>query len=140
MEGLLQLVVPAGGDIKAMLLDYLLTNNLTSVYVIGAIGSAKNVLITSPIEPELPLRCLDVPFNVACEVLGFTGEVMEWKDADPILKKVYPDRDDPLFVHIHMAGALAGGHVFGGGFRGGKAFRSLRIFMTRCENETSSIL
>ena len=140
MNDLLQLIVPAGANIKKTLMDYLVTNNLSNVYIIGAIGSAKNVCIASPVEPDLPLRTVEVPFRVACEVVGFTGEVMMWEDVDPLLKAMYPDKDDPLFLHIHVAAVLAGGHMFGGGFRGGEAFRSLRIFMVRCDRATNSVL
>lgn len=140
MESLLQVIVPAGASIKRTILDYLLEHNLSNVYIIGAIGSAKNVCVASPIEPDLPLRTVEVPFHVSCEVVGFTGEVMVWEDVDPVLKAMYPDKDDPLFLHIHIACATAGGHVFGGGFRGGEAFRSLRVFMVCCDRVSKSIL
>ncbi|WP_320129867.1 PPC domain-containing DNA-binding protein [uncultured Sphaerochaeta sp.] len=129
MENLLQLIVPAGGDIMGNILDFLAKQELKSVYIIGAIGSAKNVRIAAPVENELPLRCVEVPFHTSCEIVGFTGEVLEWEVVDKELAAMYPDKDSPLFVHIHVAAASAGGHVFGGGFRGGEAFRSLRIFM-----------
>lgn len=129
MQELLQLVIPSGMDIKKSLMDFLIGQGVREVYIIGAIGSAKDVCIAAPVEPQLPLRTVDVPFPVACEVVGFTGEVMGWDSVDPSLAAMFPDRSDPLFLHIHIAAALAGGHVFGGGFRGGKAFRSLRVFM-----------
>ncbi|AEV29502.1 putative DNA-binding protein with PD1-like DNA-binding motif [Sphaerochaeta pleomorpha str. Grapes] len=129
MENLFQLVVPAGADIMGCILDFLADHKLTSVYIIGAIGSAKNIRVAAPVENDLPLRCVEIPFHSSCEIVGFTGEVMEWGCVDTELAAMYPDKDSPLFVHIHVAAASAGGHVFGGGFRGGKAFRSLRIFM-----------
>lgn len=140
MESLLQVLVPSGASIKKTIMDYLLAHNLTNVYIIGAIGSAKNVRIAAPVEPELPLRTVEVPFPVACEIVGFTGEVMVWEDVDSVIKAMYPDKEDPLFLHIHVAAALAGGHVFGGGFRGGEAFRSLRVFMVCCDCVSNSVL
>lgn len=140
MEQLLQVIVPKGANIKKTLMDYLVSNDLTSVYIIGAIGSAKNIRIAAPACSELPLRTTEVSFPVACEVVGFTGEVMVWDDVDPLLKNMYPDKNDPLFLHVHIAAASAGGHVFGGGFRDGVAFRSLRVFMICCDRATDSIL
>lgn len=48
---------------------------------------------------------------------------------DEDLKAVYPKTDSPLFIHIHASCARAGGQVMGGGLRGGRAFRKLRIFV-----------
>jgi predicted DNA-binding protein with PD1-like motif len=129
MTDLLQLIIPAAGDIKKYILDFLVERGLRDVYIIGAIGSAKELRVATPITNDLPLRTAEVPFSSACEIVGFTGEVMGWSDVDATLAEMYPDKDDPLFLHIHVAAATAGGHMFGGGFRGGKAFRSLRVFM-----------
>jgi len=132
MEGLREIVIGSGGDIKKGILAFLVENGIRSAYIIGAVGSAKDVVVAAPVENELPLRTTEVKYPVACEVVGFSGEVMEWEKADPRIREVYPDKDDPLFVHIHIAAAISGGQMFGGGFRGGTAFRSLRVFLTRC--------
>jgi hypothetical protein len=54
MEQLLQVIVPTGAHIKKTLMDYLVFNDLTSVYIIGAVGSAKNIRIAAPACSELP--------------------------------------------------------------------------------------
>ncbi len=133
MKELLEIHVDAGGDIKEAILSFLAEHNITDAIVLGAVGSAKNVVIAAPVENELPLRTTSVKYPTACEVVGFSGEIMEWEKADPRIKEIYPDKDDPLFVHIHIGAAISGGQMFGGGFRGGTAFRAMRIFLTRCE-------
>ena len=85
--------------------------------------------IAAPVAHELPPQTVEVPYGVSAEVVGFTGEVIPWDKVDSHLASVYPDKDDPVFVHIHIAAAMAGGQVFGGGLRSGKAFRALRVFM-----------
>lgn len=129
MTEMLQIIIPAGKDIKMCILDFLAGHDIENALIIGAIGSARDIRIAAPVEHELPLRTAEVPYNVACEIVGFTGEVMKWDAVDPDLAAMYPDKGDPLFVHIHVAAAMAGGHVFGGGFRGGKSLRSLRVFL-----------
>lgn len=54
---------------------------------------------------------------------------MKRERMDPAFEKIYPDKKSPLFVHIHVSCAYKGGVVRGGGLAGGKAFRSLRVFM-----------
>ncbi len=61
-------------------------------------------------------------------MLSFTGEVMTMERMDPALRGVYKG-DGPLFVHLHASVATAGAHVYGGGFHGGKAFRSLKVYL-----------
>jgi predicted DNA-binding protein with PD1-like motif len=133
MNGLLEIHIESGADIKEGILAFLAEHKITNAIVLGAVGSAKDVVIAAPVENELPLRTTEVKYPIACEVVGFTGEIMEWEKADPRIKEIYPDKDDPLFVHIHIGAAISGGQMFGGGFRGGKAFRSMRIFLTRCK-------
>lgn len=123
-----ELTIEKGQDIKTVILDYLVSHNMVNVVFLNAIGSAKDLVIAAPYENDLPLRAMEIPFHSSCEIIGFSGETMSWDAVDPMIKAVYPDKNAPLFLHLHVAAATAGGHVFGGGLRGGVAFRSIRIF------------
>lgn len=129
MRTIVDFEIPAGKEIKRTIIDFLLENNIENGYIVGAIGSVVDVRIAAPVAHELPPQTVEVPYGVSAEVVGFTGEVMPWDKVDSHLASVYPDKDDPVFVHIHIAAAMAGGQVFGGGLRSGKAFRALRVFV-----------
>jgi Predicted DNA-binding protein with PD1-like DNA-binding motif len=129
MKNLQEVTVPMGKDIKKVITEFILQNGWKQVYIIGAVGSVIDMVFTTPIQNYLPLKVSSVPVHGAGEILTMTGEVMPIEMMDPDLKDVYPDQDSPLFAHIHASFAVAGGHVFGGGLKSGKAFRSLRIFM-----------
>jgi predicted DNA-binding protein with PD1-like motif len=124
-----ELTIPRGQDILPALEQYVLDRGWDDVVVVHAIGSVKDLLFACPVEDELPLRVAVTPCHGAAEILSFTGEIMTKEKMDPELEAVYPDRESPLFVHIHASCARAGGQVMGGGLRGGKAFRSLRVFL-----------
>ena len=128
-----EVIIPQGQDIKKGLTNYILANGWKQVYVSGAVGSVIDMAFTAPIQNHLPLKVSSTPVSGAGEMLSMTGEIMPREMMDPDLKDVYPDKDSPLFVHIHASFATAGGHVFGGGLKSGKAFRSLRIFMVPLE-------
>jgi len=116
-------------DIKAVIVEFILEKKWKNVYITGAVGSVIDMAFTAPIQNYLPLKCTTTPVSGAAEIISMCGEVMPIEFMDPDLEEVYPDRDCPLFVHIHASCATAGGHVFGGGLSSGKAFRALRIFM-----------
>ena len=124
-----ELTIPRGQDILPALERYVLDRGWDDVVVVHAIGSVKDLLFACPVEDELPLRVAVTPCHGAAEILSFTGEIMTKEKMDPELEAVYPDRESPLFVHIHASCARAGVQVMGGGLRGGKAFRSLRVFL-----------
>ncbi|XOQ52988.1 MAG: PPC domain-containing protein [Succiniclasticum sp.] len=124
-----ELTIPRGQDILPALEQYVLSRGWNDVVVVHAIGSVKDLLFACPVEDELPLRVAVTPCHGAAEILSFTGEIMTKDKMDPELEAVYPNRESPLFVHIHASCARAGGQVMGGGLRGGKAFRSLRVFL-----------
>jgi len=128
-----EVTVPAGQDIKKVVTDFILANGWKQVYVTGAVGSVIDMVFTTPIQNHLPLKVTSVPVSGAGEMMSMVGEIMPREMMDPDLKDVYPDKDSPLFVHIHACIATAGGHVSGGGLKAGKAFRSLRVFMVPLE-------
>lgn len=130
MGQIYEVTVQKGEDIKTVISDYILKMGWDEVYISGAIGSVIDTAFTAPIENTLPLKAGVTPCPNAAEILSFTGEVMKREKMDPALAAVYPDKTSPLFVHIHASCATAGGHVIGGGLNKGKAFRSVRVFMT----------
>ncbi len=124
-----EMTIERGEDIKKTIVDYLMVNKIKTALFLNAIGSAKDLVIANPEEHELPLKPVPTIFHEACEVVSLSGEAMDWKECDPMLLKVYPDRDLPIFLHLHVSAAIIGGHTFSGGLWGGTAFRSLRVFM-----------
>lgn len=147
-----EVTVEAGQDIKEVITAYVLKQGWSSVYISGAIGSVIDMAYTTPVRDKLPLKTASRSRAGAAEVLSFTGEVMTRDRMDPALESVYPDKECPLFVHIHVScayksdGAQCGerpapcsgewsGNVYGGGLAAGRAFRSLRVFMIPLENE-----
>ncbi len=128
-DRLFEVTVGQGEDIKSVLTAFILANGWRNVYVTGAIGSVIDMVFTTPIQNTLPLRCGRVPVSAAGEIVQFCGEVMPIEKMPPELEDIYPDKDSPLFVHIHAACAIVGGHVIGGGLSAGRAFRALRIFV-----------
>lgn len=123
------LIIPAGADIKQAITNFILEHGWTEVFIVNAIGSVIDMVITTPVENTLPLKTNSTPIWGAAELLSMSGEVMPREKMDEELKRVYPDKMSPLFVHIHVCFATAGGHVAGGGLKGGKAFRALRVLM-----------
>lgn len=123
------IIINAGQEIKATILRSLVSRDISRAIIIGAIGSAVDLSVAAPIDREPPLKTTEVPYQVACEIVGMSGEIMPWEDVDPTLAAMYPGEKGPLFVHIHIAAAMMGGNVFGGGLRNGKAFRQIRVFI-----------
>ena len=128
-------MVLEGQDIKKVIGDYIVSRGWESVYISGAVGSVTEMAYTTPICNSLPLRTTSEEVEGAAEVIGFTGEVMKRQRMDPALEAIYPDRDNPLFIHIHVSCAYCGGLVRGGGLVKGKAFRALRVFLIPLEEE-----
>ncbi len=135
MSLIYEVTVEAGQDIKEVITAYVLKQGWSSVYISGAVGSVIDMAYTTPVRDELPLKTASRAREGAAEMLSFTGEVMTRDRMDPALESVYPDKESPLFVHIHVSCAYKGGNVDGGGLAAGKAFRSLRVFMIPLEKE-----
>lgn len=125
-----EVTVKSGESIKKVLTDYIVDMGWDSVYVTGAIGSVCDCTFVTPVQDTLPLVTAPTPVHGAAELVSLVGEVMKRERMDPALAAVYKDKESPLFVHLHASAATAGGHMIGGGFSDGKAFRAVRIFMT----------
>lgn len=126
--------VGSGEDIREVVTRYILSKKWRAAYITGAVGSVTGMSFTTPVSNELPLKTRVFSVEGAAEVVSFTGEVMRREQMDPALQTVYPETDNPLFVHIHASCAYDGGRVCGGGLAAGKAFRSLRVFLV-CPDE-----
>lgn len=130
-----EVTVKSGENIKDVIVRYVLEQGWEQAYISGAVGSVIDMSYTTPIENHLPLKTVSRPVEGAAEVISFVGEVMKREKMDPALERIYPDKECPLFVHIHVGCAYYGGAVNGGGLAQGKAFRSLRVFMTPLEEK-----
>lgn len=124
-----EIIVEKNEDILSTIDRYVTEKGWDNAVIVNAIGSVKDLILTTPIQNELPLKVSSIPCFGAAEILSFTGEIMRKELMDEDLKAVYPKTDSPLFIHIHASCARAGGQVMGGGLRGGRAFRKLRIFI-----------
>lgn len=129
MDKFYEVVIDQGEDIIKTIEGFVVAKGWQEAIVVNAIGSVQDLLFATPIRNELPLKVATTPCLGAAEILSFTGEIMIKEKMDPVLKAVYPDRESPLFIHIHASCARAGGNVMGGGLWGGRAFRLLRVFL-----------
>ena len=128
MGQLHELVIAKDQDIKAAIEAFVLEKGWQNVYISGAIGSVYGQEFTTPADSSYPPQVERTLCQGPGEMLSFTGEVMTMERMDPALRGVYKG-DGPLFVHLHASVATAGAHVYGGGFHGGKAFRSLKVYL-----------
>jgi predicted DNA-binding protein with PD1-like motif len=125
-----EVLVERGVDIREAVAAFVLENGLKNVYVSGAVGSAHGFSLTTPENNNFPMEIQAFSHADVCEIVSLVGEAMTWDLVDPLLKRVYPEPADGLFVHLHVSLATIGGKVIGGGLREGKAFRSVRVFLT----------
>ncbi|WP_312641279.1 DNA-binding protein [Hydrogenoanaerobacterium sp.] len=129
MDKVYKIIIDKDEHIKTKIQEYVLSKGWESAYISGAIGSVKELVLTAPENNELPPKVGKVICRGPGEVLAFTGEIMPMNKIDSSLKAVYHDTSSPLFIHIHASVAVAGGHVYGGGFHEGCAFRSLKVYI-----------
>ncbi|MEG2082182.1 MAG: DUF296 domain-containing protein, partial [Oscillospiraceae bacterium] len=123
MGNIHELIVGRDQDIKEAISTFMLEKGWESAYISGAIGSVKELVFTTPIGMDLPIQTQSTNCTGPAELLSFIGEIMKSELMDPELSSVYKDLG-PLFIHIHASVAVTGGHVYGGGFKSGKTFRS----------------
>ena len=130
MKDLYEVTVGRGEDIHKVITDFILEHGWEEVFVVGAIGSIIESVYNAPIDNSIPMNLVQRECPAAAEVLSFTGEIMKRERMDENLRKVYPDKTSPFFLHIHASCVTGEGKIYGGGLVRGKAFRALRIFMT----------
>ena len=126
-DSMVELEIDRDENIKSAIGEFILAQGWERAVICGAVGSVRDVTLTTPIGFELPPKVMKTPCDGPGEVLAFTGEIMKTELIDPMLRKIYSS-DEPLFIHIHMSLAIAGSHVYGGGLDSGRAFRGLRVF------------
>lgn len=117
-------------DIKSSISEFFRSQGWDQACICGAVGSVKEVTLTTPVSFDLPPAVTKTPFTGPGEVLAFSGEVMKSDLMDPLLKEIYKG-DEDLFIHIHISLAGGGAHVYGGGLDKGKTFRGLKVFIAR---------
>lgn len=124
-----ELLIEKDLDIRKAINGFVMERGWETAYISGAIGSVKNVCLSTPKTKELPPVLSRMLVEGPGEILAFTGEILKKENMDPVMKQIYPDDGSPLFIHIHASLAIAGGQVFGGGFQGGEVFRCLKVYI-----------
>lgn len=123
-----ELLVQRDEDVREKVETFLLEKGWERAYICGAIGSVKDVTVTAPEGSSYPPKVGKTYCAGPGEILAFTGEIMKKEEMDPDLAGIYQE-EGPYFIHIHASFAISGGHVYGGGFFRGKAFRCLKIYI-----------
>ncbi|MDR0823368.1 MAG: DNA-binding protein [Endomicrobium sp.] len=127
MSSQYQIIVKKDEEVRGTINSFIQQIGWKNAYISGAIGSiydAKYVMPSGAVYPP-PLDIIAVA--MPGEILSFTGEILPIEQVPPHLLPVYNIKEN-FFAHIH-ASAAAGGHVYGGGLLGAKAFRSVNIFI-----------
>lgn len=127
---LYEVTVNRGEDVRQTITDYVLEKNWNEAIIIGAVGSMIDSAYNAPADNSIPMNLVTNACPNAAEIVGFNGEIMKREKMDENLAKVYKDKTSPFFVHIHACCATGDGRLYGGGLVKGKAFRSIRVFLT----------
>ena len=127
---LYEVTINRGEDVRQKISDYVLKENWDEAIIIGAVGSIIESAYNAPIDNSIPMNLTTNECPNAAEIIGFNGEIMKREKMDENLAKVYTDKSSPLFVHIHACCATGDGRIYGVGLVMGKAFRSIRVFLT----------
>ncbi|MDR1952093.1 MAG: DNA-binding protein [Elusimicrobiota bacterium] len=123
-----QIEVYKDEDLREKISKFILKNSWKGGYISGAIGSVKDVCFAVPASNEYPPKIEFVSCPSAGELLSFSGEIIPAHLVPPPMKTIYPI-DGDYFIHIHASVAVAGSHIYGGGFLRGRAFRGVNIFI-----------
>ena len=127
---LYEVTINRGENVRQRILDYVLEKDWDEALIIGAVGSIIDSAYNAPVDNSIPMNLTTNECPNAAEIIGFNGEIMKRERMDENLAKVYKDRSSPLFVHIHACCATGDGRIYGGGLVKGRAFRSIRVFLT----------
>lgn len=129
-EAIWEMEIGRGEDIKGGVAAFIRERGWERASICGAIGSVRDVTLTTPVSMDLPPQVAKTRCEGPGEVLSFTGEILRADLMDPMLREIYPP-DEPLFIHIHISLACSGARVYGGGLDNGRAFRGLKIFFAQ---------
>ena len=129
MKDLYEVTVGRGEDIHQVITEFILEHGWEEVFVVGAIGSIIESIYNAPVDNSIPMHLVQRECPTAAEVLSFTGEIMKRERMDENLRKVYPDKTSPFFLHIHASCVTGEGKIYRNKQKRGKAFRALSIFM-----------
>jgi predicted DNA-binding protein with PD1-like motif len=130
-----QIEVGKDEEIREKILGFILQKRWNGALVIGAIGSVKEVRYFTPTGTDFPPRLESTTIAAPAEILSFIGEVMRAEQIPSSLREAYKI-DGDYFLHIHASMAVAGGHVYGGGFQYGYALRGVNVFIQKAPNHT----
>lgn len=125
-----ELIIERDEDLRTRLDEYMLGKKFTHIYIGGAVGSMRDITLAAPAEMTIPPRLVLTPCEGPVEITSFVGDVYLRHLAPQDELFMDPEEDSPLFAHIHMSCAVAGGQTYGGGFRKGRAFRRIKLFIT----------
>jgi len=128
MSGGYQIIIERDEEIRESIDRFIQKKGWKGGYISGAIGSVKNSRFAVPINNEFPPKIEFISCISAGELLSFTGEIIPIAKVPPTLKSIYSIKGD-YFIHIHASIAVAGAHVYGGGFQSGRAFRAVNVFI-----------
>ena len=128
MDEVYQIAVDKGEEIKEKINQFILEKKWDAAVILCGIGSVRDAQYANPAgtADNYTIEFFDCP--EPAELVSFTGEVMKGERMAPALRKVYGDPGE-YFIHIHAAGAAAGGVVRGGGFQKGYALRAVNVFI-----------
>lgn len=124
-----ELIIERDEDLRTCLDKYMLQMRFTHAYISGAVGSIRDVTLAAPAEMTIPPKLTLTHCEGPAEITSLVGDIYLRPLAPPDELFMDPENDSPLFAHIHMALAIAGGRTYGGGFRQGRAFRRIKLYV-----------
>lgn len=122
-------IIERDEDLRIRLDQYMLASGFQHIFISGAVGSMRDITLAAPGEFTIPPRLVMTECLGPAEITSFAGDVYLRHLAPQDELFLDPENDSPLFAHIHMSCAIAGGQTIGGGLRRGKAFRRIKLFV-----------
>lgn len=129
LSNVYECIIGCDADIRTELDKFIVAHGWNHVYISGAIGSIKEAVMTAPTEATLPPVVGFTTYKGVAEVSSFVGYTYKRDIAPKEELMLDSHTDSPLYVHIHASFGIVGGHTYAGGFRDGKTFRAMNIFM-----------
>lgn len=122
MENFVMLQLAKDEDIIPAIHAKIADKNWNKALIVAGAGSAYQVTVSNPISESHPPQLLPITVVEPCEVISFVGEISR-KD------EVAAGDPSPFKVHIHASFSHGSGVVNGGGFRGGKVWRAINLYV-----------